>query len=65
MEKYGILHEYKCDCGYCIILRDNSSEVELTKQAGIPVEGHLHILKEVFDGTQSSNIRSEQHPGTS
>ena len=64
MEKYGVLHEYKCDCGYCIVVPDNDYSPQQVKTAG--VETHTHILKKVEEEnghTEGTNLRSVEHPG--
>lgn len=62
MEKYGVLHEMRCECGYCVILPDRGESPVLVKEAGISGRGHKHNLKEVPDGgTEGCNIRPIEH----
>jgi hypothetical protein len=63
MEKYGVLREYACECGYCILMRDNETGEAMVKQAGVFKEGHAHLLLEVKDGqrdSEGSDVRSKQ-----
>jgi len=67
MEKYGILHEYICSCGYHVIARDSGEINEIVKEASVGMFGipHMHEFKEVFDDgrEESSNLRPEQYAG--
>lgn len=65
MEKYGVLHEYKCDCGYCVIIPDNDYSPQQVKTAGM--EEHVHTLKKVEEEnghTEGSDFRPVEHSGT-
>lgn len=54
MEKYGVLHEYKCECGQMLIVPDNDPDQLLSKHAS--AGEHKHEWKEVLE----LEIKNEQ-----
>ena len=66
LTKYAVMHEYVCQCGYRIIMRDNNfGEPDLVKEAGKPEPGHMHTLVQVVEEDngpglhQSPSVRPE------
>jgi hypothetical protein len=47
MEKYGVMKEEVCECGYRIILPGNQLGSGIVKSAGKAEEGHVHVMKQV------------------
>jgi hypothetical protein len=62
MDKYGVLHEYRCECGYCIVRRDNEPEPQVIIKVANPIE-HVHELKEVIENGRGSNPSTDVRPG--
>ena len=60
MDKYGVMKEYICPCGYRVIMPGNQMGSGIVKSGG--AEGHVHVLTEIQDGRRpdkSPDIRPD------
>jgi hypothetical protein len=62
MEKYGVMHEYRCKCGTCIVVPDNNQIITMKKTSAMGKSTHVCEFEEVLDDkqTESGELRLER-----